>query len=306
MQQQQPQLEQQRAMLQSQMQHLEATRAQLAQQMAQLQAAEQMAHRQRDRPVPESGTTKIFSLKYSQAADSARLLSDVLGNKPMRLAVDDRTNSLILFADEDTTKLAEALLMRLDQSVGETKVERSDETLQLRVIWLLDIDDGMEPNDKLVSPRVIEALHELGFSQPKVVCQQVTTLTLSEDGGRRGQFHFAVPVLIKSQPWQFEGQGQVESMAEKRFNLRFDLNFQTQITEVGGGRGTGRRSQLGGSIYTPLGHYTVMGTTTFVAATDGEGFSPEQHLSAFVVYLDRAKEYPASEAPSEVRTDVRR
>jgi hypothetical protein len=307
-QQQQPQVVQQRVMLEAQMQQLEATRAQLAQQMAQLHEAEQVARRQRERPVPESGTTKIFSLKHSQAGDSARLLSEVLAGQPMRLAVDDRTNSLILFADEDTAKVAEALLLRLDQSTGDPKVERSGETLQLRIVWLLDINEDREPADKLVSPEVVEALHELGFADPQVVCQQVTTLTLSEDGGRRGHFNFAVPVLIESQPWQFEGKGQIEPMADDRFNLRFDLRFQQRSIQPDGQVGyIGQEGQLGGSIYTPLSHYTVMGTTTFVAVKrDGDSPTQEQHLSAFVVYLDRAPEYPASDAPSKDRTGVRR
>jgi hypothetical protein len=175
------------------------------------------------------------------------------------------------------------------------------------MVWFLDIDEGMEPNDKMVSPQVVESLHELGFTSPKVVCQQVTTLTLSGDRSRRGSFNFTVPVLINSQPWQFEGNGQIEAMVDDRFNLRFDLEFREP-------RGTGdsQRGELGGSIYTPLRHYTVMGTTTFVrtdwlAPRQVQEAPPQrQHLSAFVVYLDRAREYPATGAPSNNRTGERR
>jgi hypothetical protein len=269
--------------------------------------------------LPDNAVTKIFALRHSQAPDTARLLSEVLGSKPLRIAVDERTNSLVVFADQDTSDVIEALVMKLDQSVSEVKNDRPSETLQVRIVWLLDIDDGLEPNDKLVSPEVVDALGELGFEHPKVVCQQVTTLTLGEKN-RRGQFHFQVPVLIQSQPWQFEGQGQIEPMAGSRFSMKFDMGFKHMNTIQGGGKPpTGYGGHLGGSIYTPLGHYTVMGTTTFIGQADaplpddrqpgevGTGdVVQNQHLSAFVVYLDRAREFPASNGKAEDRNSERR
>jgi hypothetical protein len=218
------------------------------------------------------------------------------------MAVDDRTNSLIVVADKGTDDVVEALLMKLDQSVGSSaKKDQPDETLQLRIVWLLDglTGEGKEPQEISMNPEVVEALHDLGFQDPRVVCQQVTTFTLNEDG--RGDLSFTVPVLIKSQSWDFEGHGQIEAMPDERFNLKFDLGFKRIAASTGafGGAPVRQGAQLGGSIYTPLGHYTVMGTTTFVAtsttpAEDGEQTSQqEQHLSAFVVYLDRAREFPA-------------
>jgi hypothetical protein len=303
------QLYQQRAVLEQQLRDLEAKRNALAQQMAQMLAAESATRRQQQQNtlMPKDGSFKVFSLRHSRATDAARVLREVLGGAATRLAVDERTNSLLVFADDETIKIVEALMMKLDERSEVAAIDQAQpgETLQLRIVWLLDIDEGIDPNHKLVSPEVVEALHELGFENPKVVCQQVTTLTLGDEDRRRGQFHFAVPVLIKAQPWQFEGQGQIESMAGERFNVKFDLRFQQR--SVTDGEPMGQEGQLGGSIYTPLGHYTVMGTTTFVSVIPEED-SPkqQQNLSAFVVYLDRAREYPATEAPSNNRTDVRR
>ncbi len=297
-----PQLYQQRTVLEQQLRELEAKRNALAQQMAQMLAAESANRRQQQQNtlMPKDGSFKVFSLQNSRAADAARVLKEVLGGAATRLAVDERTNSVLVFADNETIKIVEALMMKLDERSEVAAIEKAQpgETLQLRIVWLLDINEVVEPNIKLVSPEVVEALHELGFENPKVVCQQVTTLTLSDDDGRRGQFNFAVPVLIKTQPWQFEGQGQIESMAGERFNLRFDLKFQQRSIRVDGQSAhVGQEGQLGGSIYTPLGHYTVMGTTTFVAVIrDEDSTQQQQHLSAFVVYLDRAREYPAAEA----------
>jgi hypothetical protein len=309
LQQQRVMLEQQRAMLEQQLRELEIKRAALGQQMSQLQSPQMMMELlrgQQNMPRPQDGTLKVFSLQNSRAADAARILSEIMGGGVARMAVDERTNSLLVFADEDTIKIVEALALKLDERSDETNVEmaRPGETLQLRIVWLLDgVNGGIDdPTHKLISPEVVDALRELGFADPMVVCQQVTTLTLSNNRGRSGEFNYAVPVLINSQPWHFEGHGQIESMAEERFNLRFDLKFQQRIDA--NGKRMGQEGQLGGSIYTPLGHYTVMGTTTFVAVIPNE--SIQQHLSAFVVYLDRAREFPAALAPSNERTEVRR
>ena len=282
----------------------ELQRAMAEQKAAHAQMAEMAARQQRHVQLPPGSMTKVFSLRHSQAAESARVLSEILGGQPLRIAVDERTNSLIVMADEETGKMVEALLLRLDQSTRDTKRDQPGETLQLRIVWLLDGDLGMPPTDH-VSPEVVEALHELGFKDPEVVCQQVATFTLSPNN-REGQFDFHVPVLVKSQPWQFQGQGQVQPTGEERFNLRFDLRF-SQVDPSSGRTRSGESGQLGGSIHTPLGHYTVMGTTTFVTAVPVEGFTsggpkklePRQHLSAFVVYLDRAREFPAPRAPSQ-------
>jgi hypothetical protein len=304
-------LEQQRAMLEQQLRELEAKRGALAQQLAQLQSQPQMMMNllrgQQNTPLPRDGTFKVFSLQNSRAADAARILSEILGGAATRMAVDERTNSLLVFADEDTIKIVEALALKLDERSEDINIEmaRPGETLQLRIVWLLDdVDGGIDPTDQLVSAEVVDALHGLGFADPSVVCQQVTTLTLSNNRGRSGEFNYAVPVLINTLPWQFEGHGQIESMAEGRFNLRFDLKFQQR--NPADGDLIGQEGQLGGSIYTPLGHYTVMGTTTFVSINPSKTTQQQQHLSAFVVYLDRAREFPALRAPSDNRTDGRR
>jgi hypothetical protein len=189
--------------------------------------------------------------------------------------------------------MVEALLLRLDQAESEAKKTQPGETLQLRIVWLLDgLPDGQgNAVDDFVSADVRLALEKLGFVDPRVVAQQVNTLTVGSNRDDGGQFQFEVPVLIDNGSWQFRGDGRVSSMADDRFEVRFELNVS---------QSRDRESQLGGSIYTPLGHYTVMGTTTFVrtdwrAPRDVQDAPPQrQHLSAFVVYLDRASEFPAT------------
>jgi hypothetical protein len=301
----QAQIEQQRKVLQNELQQLDSMKVHLATEMAGRQRPQERE------ALPADATTKIYSLRNSQASAMARVLDNVLGGKNLRMAVDERTNSLVVVAEQDTNQVVEALLLRLDQSVtGSAKSSQAGETLQLRIIWLLDDlpNEGKTPGEISMNPQVVEALHDLGFADPRVVCQQVTTLTLNEDG-RRGGFTFTVPVLIKSQSWDFEGHGEIEAMADERFSMKFDLGFKRMVpVSIPGGSAFGgapnrQGAQLGGSIYTPLGHYTVMGTTTFVAtdaAPDEEGRQgAQQHLSAFVVYLDRAREFPAKAAEAK-------
>jgi type II secretory pathway component GspD/PulD (secretin) len=282
-----------------------AARIQEELQRAQAQLAELAARRQEADPLPEDVDLKVFHLQHVGPHNLAEILSSILRNNTPRIAVDERTNALLVAGTEKQLSLIEALAQKLDRPAGGSEMQKPDETLQVRVVWLLDINEGMDPNEKLVSPQVVDALGELGFQEPKVICQQVTTLTLNEEDGssRRGRFNFSVPVLIQSQPWYFEGHGQIEPLAGDRFNLQFEMQYQ-QHTGEGRGRSSFNEGKLGGSIYTPLGHYTVMGTTTFVAQTpvptpfdklpgDSGEVVQNQHLSAFVVYLDRAKEFPA-------------
>jgi hypothetical protein len=63
---------------------------------------------------------KIFSLENAVASEAAKVLETAVpvpqGDKPLRIAVDERTSSLIVSGSEEQLKIADALLMRLDES----------------------------------------------------------------------------------------------------------------------------------------------------------------------------------------------
>jgi hypothetical protein len=292
-----------RAALQRQ---LETARAQLAE----LAAKQKQAQQAQAEPLPHDAQLRVYHLQHVKPQNLAEVLSHIFRSGAPRIAVDERANAMVVAGNEKQISIVEELAQTLDRPTEKAVEQRISETLQVRIVWLLDdINDGIEPTDKLVSPQVLEALGQLGFEHPRVVCQQVTTLTLGEEN-RVGEFRFHVPVLIGSQPWQFRGQGEIEPLSGERFRVAFDLNFHQLSVQQGASQV--QQGQLGGSIYTPLGHYTVMGTTTFVAQTavttpfdekPGDagtgGVVQNQHLSAFVVYLDRAREFPASPANAE-------
>ncbi len=280
---------------------LDAERELLLNQVRELQAqmaAQAERQRQTPAPLPENAEVRVFALRYSKAPELTQVLANIVGDRGLRMAVDERSNSLIVTADENTMRIVEALLMRLDESGPDRKLESASlDTLQLRIVWLLDGVGGMTPNEGQASPQVLDALRRLGFEDPSVVCQQMTTLTL--DDKNRGRFGFTVPVLVNSQLFELSGNGSVTPSGTNRFALQFEFEVQQQQNP--------QKTRLGGSILTPLAHYTVMGTTTFVESSlesPHPGVEPKvkpvrQHLSAFVVYLDRAPEFPAEQPAAE-------
>jgi len=56
----------------------------------------------------------VFQLKEADAKRTTDILTTILNGRGARLAVDDRTNSIVLAADADTTELAWKLIARLD------------------------------------------------------------------------------------------------------------------------------------------------------------------------------------------------
>ena len=276
---------------------LDIERAELHKRLAEAKAqiAELTAHQQllSKAPLPENAALKVFALRHIKPNEAGDVLFRILGNDSgMRVAIDQRTNALLLAGTDKQLSVAEALVQKLDQP-GDDQKAKSSETLQVRVVWILDglpDTEGRNVEPPFVNSQVLEALIELGFESPRVMCQQVTTLTLDKDK-RRGQFQFQVPVLVEGSPWQFQGQGDISPGADERYALQFELSLRQPKNS--------ESCQLSGSIFTPLAHYNVMGTTTFVATSPADATSPpdpnspqpdlEQHLSAFVMHLDRAR-----------------
>lgn len=61
--------------------------------------------------VPE---LKIFHLRFAAAADLAKVLSSVFEKEPLKIGVDERTNSILIQGPAEKMTIVEALLLRLD------------------------------------------------------------------------------------------------------------------------------------------------------------------------------------------------
>lgn len=233
-------------------------------------------------PLPDNAAIKVFKLQYVRPDDIGQALQKITGGGGPRVAVDERTDALLIAGTDKQISVAEQLVKTLDQP-GKAQGNTGPETLQVRIVWLLDKvgESSPEPKATIVTPQVLEALHELGFERPSVACQQLSTITLGTPG-RGGDFHFQVPTLVHGYPWQFEGQGEISLATDNRYAMKFGIDIVQPNNP--------QRCQVGGSIVTPLDHYTVLGTTTFVGPVgDGKEGEQSEHLSAFVVYVDRAK-----------------
>jgi hypothetical protein len=237
-------------------------------------------------PLPENAAIGAFTLKYVRPEDIGQALHNITGGGGPRIAVDERTNTLLIAGNPKQMDVAQQLVKTLDQP-GKMQQNEDPESVQVRIVWLSEglTDRNMEPpKSSIVSPQVVDALHDLGMEQPQVVCQQLTSLTLSRPD-RRAQFHFRVPTDIENSTWDFQGDGMIVPTANDRYALEFNLALTHPDPKEP------QTSQVSGSILTPLGHYTVMGTTTFVAVAHGSDTGKAQRLSAFVVYLDRPKDF---------------
>jgi len=240
-------------------------------------------------PLPENATLKAFTLRYVKPNEIGQTLQSITGGGGPRIAVDARTNALLIAGTDKQISVADQLVQTLDQPGADQK-GKSPETLQVRLVWIVDglgNAEGKNVEPPYVSPQVLDGLIELGFETPRVMSQQVSMLTLDKDR-RRGQFHFQLPVLVQGNSLQFEGQGEISPTDDDRYALQFNLILRQPEKE---------ECQVGGSILTPLAHYNVLGTTTFVqdrkTPQPGGGVivEPKQHLSAFVIYLDHPREF---------------
>lgn len=253
-------------------------------------------------PLPENAVLRTFSLKYVKPEEIGQALHNITGGGGPRVAVDQRTNALLIAGTDKQISVADQLVQTLDQPGGDQK-GKTAETLQLRVVWIVDGLPGTEGKNvepPFVSPQVLDGLVELGFETPRVMCQQVSMLTVDRsDKQNGGHFNFRLPVLVQGGPWQFEGQGNVTPIDDDRFSVGFNMTLRQPEKED---------CELTGSIITPLAHYNVLGTTTFVNMEDGpqqpDGTvqrGPVQHLSAFVIYLDHPRGFVEKKTTEKAR-----
>jgi type II secretory pathway component GspD/PulD (secretin) len=70
----------------------------------------------------------IFELKHGEAADTAKLLKELLprkNNSNMRIVADTRTNSILVYAAQDEINFVKTILLRLDDHAAAPKKIRT-------------------------------------------------------------------------------------------------------------------------------------------------------------------------------------
>jgi hypothetical protein len=241
-------------------------------------------------PLPPNAVLRAFKLQYVKPEDIGQALHNITGGGGPRIAIDERTNTLVIAGEDKQMGVVQQVIETLDQPSGPKG--KGNDTLQVRVVWVLDAagKEGKPAEPPYVSKDVVEGLSELGFESPRVMCQQLTSLTFGRE--REGNFQFHIPVLAEGSSWQFTGDGRIRPANDDRYSIDFTLGLQQPNNT--------NNCQVGGSILTPLAHYTVMGTSTFVAGppeVESDAVQNlKQHLSAFVIYLDRVPEFGETES----------
>ncbi len=240
---------------------------QLAEREMQLaHAAKQLADQRRPSMPPlENGTIKVFRLLYAQARDASKTVESLFGTQRLRIAVDERSNSLLVYGTPDVLTALDALLPRLDEQASPKGSEKSTQSaasprsLLVRVFWLADNlpeTAGQNPDDFLPKS-VLAATHKLGLEAPRLVTQTVNSLATAKE--EAVDFSTSVPAVLLEQPVGMSCEGKLKLVADDRVRVEMGVHVGGQTMNC----------DLRGSMATPLGHYMVLGTANSMIAEGG-------------------------------------
>lgn len=225
----------------------------------------------RELPPLKDAEVRVFQLKNTKADVAAQKVELLFGSQPLRIAVDEASNGLIVFGKAEAIPQVEQLIIKLDElavagrdGFATVMVDRNvvtappaaaRRTLMLRVFWLANGVDGLDSADGsgyLPAP-VLDSLAKLGLGDPRVVTQTVNSLSV-EEGGAPVEFSTNVPAILFEQPVTLISAGTMGATTDGRANVDMHLT-------VGG---AGVNCELKGSLATPLGHFMVLGTANSV------------------------------------------
>jgi hypothetical protein len=226
--------------------------------MAHLEQLERQRAQERDEPPIEGAVAQIFPLRYAKAAEAAQTLESLFGSQ-VRVAVDDRSNNLVVSGKEKSLEAVRSLLQGLDEpsiasNDGGPATESPTRTVLLRVFWLADglpEGEGQEPSQFLPSA-AIKAMDRLGLNKPRLVTQTVNSLAVGDQ--REVEFTTQVPAILLKQPVNLQCSGRMQPIPGDKKALDIQLNVA----------GQGVICELKGSLGIPLGHYMVLGTANSV------------------------------------------
>ena len=211
---------------------------------------------------------RVFQLKNTKADAAAEKIELLFGSQPLRIAVDEASNGLIVFGKAEAIPQVEQLIIKLDElavagrdGFATVMVDRNAvtapaaarRTLLLRVFWLANGVEGLDSADGYLPAPVINSLAKLGLADPRLVTQTVNSLSV-EEGGSSVEFSTNVPAILFEQPVTLTCAGTMGATTDNRADVDMQLT-------VGG---IGVNCELKGSLATPLGHFMVLGTANSV------------------------------------------
>ena len=234
-----------------------------------LAIASQQIAEQRRVPLPplENGTMKLYKLKFVPAHAAAQTVESLFGAQALRLAVDERGNTLIAYSKPESIAALDSLVSRLDeQAAAAADPDKSTKnnaalprSLMVRVFWLADgvpQTFGQNPADFLPAS-VLAATAKLGLESPRLVVQTVSSLATGKED--TVEFSTSVPAALFEQAVVMNCGGKLKLVSDDR--VRVDMNAHVV--------GDTTSCDLIGSMATPLGHYMVLGTANSRFAQGG-------------------------------------
>jgi hypothetical protein len=243
-----------------------------------MEIAQQQA---RKTPVPDDAIPRAFVLSRIKAFDAADVLQKIFADAPIRVAVDEPRNLLVVLCDEKMVSPVADLIQKLDQAPADADVQKKPETLQLRVVWIGNAETSEDKIDvaELFGPNVGDALRELGFGTPSVLHQTMVSTVVGPNNP--GEFDFDVPVGTSL---RLTGGGNVHMTEDERYKVYFELGAIQQVGEQT------ELNQVDGSVSMPLDHYMIVGTGALVP-TQAQDESGTRQPCALIIQLKQAPRF---------------
>jgi hypothetical protein len=148
-----------------------------------LLAATDIARAQAPAPSRPEPSIKVFTLVNAKAHDMATVLVSVI--KDGRVAVDERTNAIILSGDAEALRIAEALIMRLDAEAASKQDPPQGRPgvpspVLVRLIWMVSgLEEQRSAPAKDLKP-IVSELAKLGIDNLQVVANALVNVRGNE------------------------------------------------------------------------------------------------------------------------------
>lgn len=220
-----------------------------------------------DQPAESQALTKILHPRKSQVTDLAKMVSQLPGGERLRVAIDRRTNSLILSGSKQELEVVEELIETLDSLDGTHEPSAPDEVERdwlVRLVWLIDGDDdaGRTLPDDLktnLQPVLVE-LKKYGFTKLKLGSQVFVQVTPN------GRFDAQGNASLGEQPYRLTLEGELADAKQGSSTLQVSIAAQeipaVPVVGRGGFAGpSGANASLTATVRTRPGHFVVLGVT---------------------------------------------
>jgi uncharacterized protein YjeT (DUF2065 family) len=200
---------------------------------------------------PPKGELVVYPLRHTQADFTGQLVVEVFDGRPLRVATDPRTNSLIVSGPKELHDEVRALLENLDQAAATPDLAQDElPPMQVRVFWLASglkegsIPEALEPVVQEMTELGIHELRMAGQMSINVGTVSKSQFTVSGTPELGGQEYL---LELKGSLWRKEGG---EIMMQSTIDCRRGWAEKTPIANI----------QT--TIETPLNQFIVLGTTT--------------------------------------------